>query len=91
MTNTVEETEQAKEKILDCYANVNESDFWKTPEYLSNETEIPLVDVLKILEDGDFFQSQNSEGAPVFTTKDNFRQFQSFGKKLWGAFRNRID
>lgn len=78
--------------IADAYRNVSRNDYWKNIDQLRSITHLSSEEILReVKNSGMFFESTDASGIPVFTTKDNFRKYQSFGKKLIGAFRNRID
>lgn len=67
---------------------------WKTLDEISESTGINSKEVAKIVMNYDeFVQSSNTglDGIPKFTTKENFRQNESFMHKVLGAFKNRID
>ncbi|MDX9771484.1 MAG: hypothetical protein RBT19_14075 [Tenuifilaceae bacterium] len=90
-----EEAELIKDKqiIIQTFKKFKK-DYLKSVKDISQEAGIPSANVLKVMMSfDDFVQSsdRDSSGDLLFTTKEKFRENATFTKKLFGAFKNRID
>lgn len=71
-----------------------DSQAWFTLSNLSAKTNLPQLDVQKIIKNSKLFVQSSSltdEGENLFTTRDEFQEKGSLGNKILGAFKNRID
>jgi len=90
MTQNLEGTTTA----LIQYFDKAGSNYWKTIDEISSQTQIDPNVVMKIItSSGDFVRSsyRMKAGEPMFTTRKMFRHKAPFVDKLIGAFKNRID
>jgi hypothetical protein len=79
------------EIIMNGFQKSNKYDFWKSASEISHITKLNVEEVTRVLQTSNAFYQSFRENEAVFTTKENFRKFQSFGRKLLGALKNRID
>lgn len=92
MTNTQDSNNDAEKLIIDLFDRATKPNFWKSITEISQSTNLPIEDVLQVVSNSTaFVQSKSNKKEVVYTTKECFRKYQSFGRKLLGAFRNRID
>ena len=88
-----QDLESKKEKLI-LYFDQAGSDYWKTIDEMSSQTQMDPSIVMKIItSSGDFVRSsyRMKAGEPLFTTRRMFRHKAPFVDKLIGAFKNRID
>ncbi len=81
-----------EQKILQFFRPATKHNFWKSISEISQGSNLSEEEVVSIINTSNcFFQSQNYRpGIIVYTSKENFRKYQSFGKKILSAFNNRI-
>jgi hypothetical protein len=89
----IQDLDTEKTKLIQ-YFDQSGSNYWKTIDEISSQTQIDPNVVMKIItSSGDFVRSsyRMKAGEPLFTTRRMFRNKAPFVDKLIGAFKNRID
>jgi len=89
----IQDLDTEKTKLIQ-YFDKSGSNYWKTIDEISSQTQIDPNVVMKIItSSGDFVRSsyRMKAGEPLFTTRRMFRNKAPFVDKLIGAFKNRID
>ena len=83
-----------KKKIIGDFDHVDESNYWKTLSEISDDTNIEIRDVIRLVfTEPEFAMStyRRKDGEPVFTTRKAFGKYAPFNVKFWGAMKNTID
>ena len=85
------EKKESRDRVIEA---ISKSSFrWRTPRGIAKDSGVPLPQVLETLERSEGFiraRKGNSQGEPLYTTKEKYKKTSSLGERIISAITNKI-